>query len=326
MLTDAMNRSPLPCMLPVRRMLAAFFLLILLPRPAEALFFSTSRALRSADAKMEEGIKAEEEGRRQDALDAFNAAVMAYADIRKDHPDVQVEHITSQMADCRRRMVALFSDAEAANEAGEEAWKASLPPAEAQVGELPQNQVHRPLPAARKTEQTDAVTMPTTSASTSLPPESAPLEERIDFYLKANRAAEAVVELDNLMGGEPEKATPFQRLLLGRALVASGNYARAILILDPLAKEQPSNPAVLTLAAGAHLAQGNAFSALQHLDTLVREHPQYADAYVNLAYTRFAMDPEANRDEAILYYKHALARGAARDRKLEAELDVQIEP
>ena len=151
-----------------------------------------------------------------------------------------------------------------------------------------------------------------------------PLERRVSAFLATGRAAEAVLLMDAAVGDNPAESPLVHRLLLARALVASGNVPRAIALLDDLAREFPDDPAVLTLLAGAHLAHGNAFSALRALDELVKRHPRYADAYVDLAYTRFAMDPAANRDEAALYYKYALSYGAARDPRLEAELGVEV--
>ena len=71
---------------------------------------------------------------------------------------------------------------------------------------------------------------------------------------------------------------------------------------------------------------GNDKKVTRLMDELVREYPRYADAYVNLAYVRFAMNPAENRDEAILYYRHGLTLGAARDPRLELELRLDVTP
>lgn len=303
---------------------------LLLPHTSHALFFSASRAIRSADAQLEKAIQAETEGRREDAVNAYSEALNAYADVRKDHPNTKPDHVTAKMAECRNRMLGLFSAAEASQEAAEaqrDATLAALPSDPIEPSELPRNQVHRPhTPTLRGTVPSHASASSAASPTSShaLPPSNASLEQRIDFYLHANRSAEAILELDTLIGPSPETAPYIQRLLLGRALVASGNYPRAISILTPLVQEHPRDPAVLSLAAGAQLAHGNTFSAMQLLDTLVAAYPAYADAYVNLAYTRFAMNPSANRDEAIIYYKHALQFGATRDPNLEDELGLKI--
>lgn len=332
------NRS-LSSFLPV----AAFGLfgaLLFAPQPARALFYAASRAVRRADARVEEGRLAVQEGRYHEAMDAFDAALNAYADLRERHPDVQPEHVAEQSAVCREQLIALFSMAETLEAA--EAQTVTVPVGEPETENLPQNEVPAPpAPTAlreapvRRTAAAPraddgplpASPVPEESVSeTQAFPAGMTLQERVARQIRNGQAAAAVVDLDALIGDSPETAPPIYRLLLARALVASQNYVRAIALLDPLAAEMPTDPAVLTLAAGAHLAHGNAYSALQHLDALVSAHPKYADAYIDLAYTRFAMDPEANRDEAILYYKYALKYGATRDRRLEDELGVRLQP
>lgn len=327
-----MNRSSFSRFLPMAGLLAAA-LFLLAPRPALALFYSASRAVRAADAKLEAALKAKEEGQMLEARKAFEEAFDAYADIRQKHPDVQTEHVVQQQRECQKQLLAFYAEEEAVGEAvKDEVLRAAATEIEVSTDDLPQNQVHGRLPEEAPRERPGPMAVPMASSMTETPdsaeppPSSASLEDRVAFYLRSNRAPEAVLELEGLIGNDPEKAPAYHRLLLARALVASGNNARAILLLDPLVKEMPTDPGVLTLAAGAHFAHGNTYTALQYLDTLVQAHPRYADAYIDLAYTRFAMDPEANRDEAVVYYRHALSFGAVRDRKLEAELGVKVEP
>ena len=152
------------------------------------------------------------------------------------------------------------------------------------------------------------------------------IDARVPWLIARGRAADAVLLMDAVVGDNTAEAPLLPRLLLARALLAAGNTIRAIDLLDAMMRQFPDDPAVLTLAAGANLAHGNAYTALKALDDLVREHPRYADAYIDFAYTRFAMDPVANRDEAVIYYRNALALGAARDPRLEKELDITVAP
>ena len=303
--------------------------LALAPRPARALFFAASRAIRAADAFMAQGIEAEEEGNRMDAVKAYESAINAYAEIRKKHPTASPDLVVEHQTECLNRLKAILVGAEAADaDAATEIQDilATLPP-EISTDDLPRNQVS--TPPRRSTAEPSAKEMapvepPPVPTSTDAPP--ADLADRVAFYLRENRAAEAVLELDVIVGAEGDSAPFLHRLLLAKALVASGNNARAIVLLEPLAEEYPTDPAVLTLAAGANLAHGNAFAAVRHLDDLIRIHPAYADAYVDLAYARFAIDPDANRKEAIAYYRNALALGAERDPHLEDELRLRIAP
>ena len=54
--------------------------------PAHAAFFAVSRAISRADAALEKGIRAEEEGRRKEAFDFYDDALTRFADIHRDHP------------------------------------------------------------------------------------------------------------------------------------------------------------------------------------------------------------------------------------------------
>lgn len=317
---------------------------------AEAAFFAVSRAISRADELLEQGFSAEAEGRRKEAFDFYDKALSRYADIHRDHPDARPDYVTGRMAECRSRMLAMFAAAE--EHASPATALPAVPVGSPQTTDLPQNEV-APLPsesgapAVRRPPRAEARNethapgaslrrTPYAEAHDETPgdeipaPEAIgddqPLERRIAALLTAGRAAEAVLLMDAAVGDAPDEAPLVHRLLLARSLVAAGNIPRAIAILDVLVREFPDDPAVLTLTAGAHLAHGNAFSALRALDVLVKRYPRYADAYVDLAYTRFAMDPDANRDEAVLYYKYALSYGAERDPRLEAELGVEVTP
>ncbi len=157
-------------------------------------------------------------------------------------------------------------------------------------------------------------------------PSDRALFETVQDMLEQGEGAEAVLRLEEIVETAGTDATFMQRLLLGQALLDRRNYDRARELLDELQGEDPGNPSLKTLAAGVHLAQGRPIASLRLMDELVREYPRYADAYVNLAYVRFAMNPAENRDEAILYYRHGLTLGAARDPRLELELRLDVTP
>ena len=324
----------------IRQIAVAIVLGLLLAPSSHAAFWAVSRAISRADRLVEKGIAAEEEGRRKEAFDFFDQAVSQYADIRRDHPDVRPEYIEERLSECRERMLRQFAEAEAVANPTE--TFAPIAVGETEPDKLPQNEVttvRRPRPVEPAAESVasaaplsrgavglsaDGTMAPTPSRDSddSMP---AAIEERVPWLISRGRAAEAVLLMDTVIGDDAEVPL-VQRLLLARALLAAGNVVRAIDLLDAMMQEFPSDPAVLTLAAGANLVHGNAFSAMKALDDLVREHPRYADAYVDFAYTRFAMDPVANRDEAVIYYRNALALGAARDLRLERELGITVTP
>jgi len=150
------------------------------------------------------------------------------------------------------------------------------------------------------------------------------LSREIQSLLAEGKAAEAVLRLENVIEESKDKATLTQYLLLAQALMARRNYGRAEAILFPLSEQFRDNPSVLLMASGVAVAKGEPLIALRMLDAIVREHPTFADAYVNLAYLRLAMDPKENRQESIIYYREALRLGAVRDKRLEQELNITV--
>lgn len=183
-----------------------------------------------------------------------------------------------------------------------------------------------PAPPRRPPRTAAALDPSPSSPDRAAPGSDAALNRKVQKMLAEGAGADAVILLESIVEEAGEEATLTQRLLFAQALVNRRNYARAERILTPLTEQHPDDPAVLMLMSGLQLAQGNPFAALRHLDRLVLKYPRFADAYVNLAYTRFAMDPDQNRDEAILYYRNALTLGAERDPRLEMELRVDVQP
>ncbi len=150
------------------------------------------------------------------------------------------------------------------------------------------------------------------------------LSPRIQQMLREGAGADAVIMLEALIEQAGDHATLEEQLLFAQALINRRNYKRAEAVLDPLLEQHPENPAVLMLASGLQFAMGKPYASLLYLDRLVLKYPRFAEAYVNLAYTRFAMDPVANRAEAVSYYRNALRLGAERDPRLELELRVNV--
>lgn len=160
-----------------------------------------------------------------------------------------------------------------------------------------------------------------------LPAEDAVLLSRIESMIRERRAGEAVVTLEDLIEAEGDAASLRARILFVRALVGCGNYDRAADELSAAVRLAPSDPSVRSLAAAVAVARGDAMAAQRQLDRLVSEHRDWSDVYVDFAYVTFLSGPTdpAVRKLAVSYYKTGLERGAARDRRLEEELDVRVE-
>lgn len=141
--------------------------------------------------------------------------------------------------------------------------------------------------------------------------------------IRSSQATDAVILLEDELEKSAEPPLSF-RLLYIRALLQRRNYALAEEEFGKIPPESASDPAVRSLRAATCVARGDLNRAMLELHTLLEEHPSYADAYVNMAYVVFLMDPVGNRSSAIEYYHVALENGAARDTRLEAELGVRI--
>ena len=186
--------------------------------------------------------------------------------------------------------------------------------------------IPNPLYAQASRERGESVPAPVPARTGPVPEDPARLA-RFAAAIRENRASDAVMELEDLIESEGAAASVGTRAMFARALLACGNYARAA---DELASIPPSadgDPAVLTLRVASAVGLGDLPRALLLLDRLVTAFPDYSDAYVDFAYVRFLSDPgnpEA-RDEAVVYYRQALMRGARRDMRLEEELGLRVE-
>lgn len=142
--------------------------------------------------------------------------------------------------------------------------------------------------------------------------------------LRGARATDAVLLLEDRLEEEGSSASLRTRVMYARALVQCANYRRAADVLAELPKEAESDPAVRSVRAAVAVGNDDLAEALLQLTLLLRDHPDYADAYVNLAHVYHLLDPVDNRDVAIANYKAGLENGAKRDATLETELGVRV--
>lgn len=147
---------------------------------------------------------------------------------------------------------------------------------------------------------------------------------KVRKMIAENKSADALITMEGIIEEKGVETTVEDRLVFAHALVNCGNYDRAEKVLESVLNNDPENIPALTMISGVKFVQGYPMAALKHMNTIVSKHPRYADVYVNIAYTRFAMDPIVNRQEAINCYKVALQLGADRDPNLELELNIGV--
>ena len=270
-----------------------------------------------AEASMAMGARAEEDGDSMRAYEHYNRAQNLLRRSMTEKPSFRSEYVQAKDTECQERLNFLDPHAQNAIE--------GMVTKEAEQYEEKPITAARPVTGAEnKPERSQPA--PQADSSREIPTEEdVMLSQEIQSLLAKGKATEAVLRLESIIEEAGDQATLTQHLLLAQALMARRNYVRAEQIIFPLAEQFRDNPSVLLMASGVAVVKGEPMIALRMLDAIVREHPTFADAYVNLAYLRLAMDPKENRQEAIIYYREALRLGAVRDKRLEQELDITVQ-
>ena len=146
----------------------------------------------------------------------------------------------------------------------------------------------------------------------------------IEEFIADGDAAEAVMTVEDYIERDGKSVNAKTRLLLVRALMEARNYNRASVEIKKLISDSESpSPAMRSLASAIAFQKGELPEAMLHLDRLVAEYPDYADAYVNMAYLYYMMEPDAQL--AVMSYREALQSGAKRDISFEKALKITVE-
>ena len=324
------------------------------PQTSHALFGrEKSRLLEKADETYTEALAAGEEGRILDEMTHLNEARAQYTQLYTRYPDYHTEHIQQMVAKCSLRIatlntkirsgeIAIPSPEAIAEGAGkgfvatdataEPAPEPSLPqlaPAEpAPEPSLPQLAPAEPAPESSPPKLAPAEPAPESSPPRLVPAlvgaDDAMRVRLVQAIVEKDGPSQAMVLLEDLLEAEGEKTSETTRALFVKTLVACRNFKRAAIEIDALRERHPDSPATLSLAAAVAAQKGDLTEAVYQLDKLIERFPAYSDAYVNLAYAYFMLDPVKNREMAAVYYRSAISYGAKRDPKLEEILDLDI--
>ena len=95
-------------------------------------------------------------------------------------------------------------------------------------------------------------------------------------------------------------------------------------MIDDLLADNPNDEAVLLLAAGSYTATGNYAKAMDVLDKALKLNPKSPSSYYNMAWLLLEMNP-GKIDEPEMYYRQAVKLGGSRDRDLERRLGIKTE-
>ena len=140
--------------------------------------------------------------------------------------------------------------------------------------------------------------------------------------IQFERFDEAEQSLLKVLRATPENREA--RFLMALSRVRQGRNADALVVLDGLLDDDPSDEAALLLAAGAYMAAGAYSKAIDVLDKAMKVNPKRPDALVNMAWLLLEMRPN-DTSEAEQYYRLAVKMGAARVRDLERRLGIKPE-
>ena len=310
------------------------------PQTSHALFGrEKSRLLEKADETYTEALAAGEEGRILDEMTHFNEARAQYTQLYTRYPDYHTEHIQQMVAKCSLRIATLNTKIRSGEiaipspEAIAEGAGKGFVATDATAEPAPEPSPPQLVPAESASESSPPQLAPAESAPESSPPRLVPALVGADDAMRV-RLVQAIVEkdgpsqamvlLEDLLEAEGEKTSETTRALFVKVLVACRNFKRAAIEIDALRERHPDSPATLSLAAAVAAQKGDLTEAVYQLDKLIERFPAYSDAYVNLAYAYFMLDPVKNREMAAVYYRSAISYGAKRDPKLEEILDLDI--
>ena len=296
------------------------------PQTSHALFGrEKSRLLEKADETYTEALAAGEEGRILDEMTHLNEARAQYTQLYTRYPDYHTEHIQQMVAKCSLRIATLNTKIRSG--------EIAIPSPEAIAEGAGKGFVATDATAEPAPESSPPQLAPAEPAPESSPPRLVPALAGADDAMRV-RLVQAIVEkdgpsqamvlLEDLLEAEGEKTSETTRALFVKVLVACRNFKRAAIEIDALRERHPDSPATLSLAAAVAAQKGDLTEAVYQLDKLIERFPAYSDAYVNLAYAYFMLDPVKNREMAAVYYRSAISYGAKRDPKLEEILDLDI--
>ena len=310
------------------------------PQTSHALFGrEKSRLLEKADETYTEALAAGEEGRILDEMTHLNEARAQYTQLYTRYPDYHTEHIQQMVAKCSLRIATLNTKIRSGEiaipspEAIAEGAGKGFVATDATAEPAPEPSLPQLAPAEPAPEPSLPQLAPAEPAPESSPPRLVPALAGADDAMRI-RLVQAIVEkdgpsqamvlLEDLLEAEGEKTSETTRALFVKVLVACRNFKRAAIEIDALRERHPDSPATLSLAAAVAAQKGDLTEAVYQLDKLIERFPAYSDAYVNLAYAYFMLDPVKNREMAAVYYRSAISYGAKRDPKLEEILDLDI--
>ena len=316
-----------------------------------------ARALKEADAALADANEAGKQGRALDEITALYDARTLYIKVDENHPGYKSEYVQERFEYTIARLRTLTAqinsgqvslpDADTITKGGGKGFVSvnttnsgnaePVAPPPAAAAPTPAAPPAPPPPAkpadirsgAATTIPASASAMFALAAQTAAPAVvvgEAARARVIEDLIDNDNAADAVLTAEDFIEQDGANASVTTRLLLVRALMEVRNYRRASAELAKLfAEVSAPTPAMRSFSAALEFQKGNYTEAMFQMDMLVTAHPDYADAYINMAYLYYMLNPTDNANIAVMSYRKAISSGAKRDVSLEKALKITVE-
>lgn len=317
-------------------------------------FFESEKKilLKQAEKTYDMALKANDEGREQDAIVLFSDACGQFSFLLNSYPEYKTEHVTDRFNICKQQIKflqkKLTADDSTVSPFVEEKKNSSQSPNVQLDNEKQTKDTPKQTTAVEEKTTTSQKEIIVNKSSKSVKiedeiPEAEPekansvvvssnnplinADEKtcimlINGLFDSQKETDVVYFVDELIDIKGDKTPISIRCLYVKALISVGNKNMAMLQLDTLKKQDPNNPSVRSLIAALAIANGDLMEAMLQLDKIIEEYPKYAEARINYAYLLLMIDSTAYRTTAIDSYKLALKLGAKRDMVLEKNLNI----
>jgi len=250
--------------------------------PAQKEFEVAYQRLIQADEAYEQHKWAEAARLYREALESYERFSLAYPDWQPDIVKFRIAYCASQLDDLKRL-----------RDLPSETWQSSVSNKEA-TGSF--------ITGGRPEGSPESVSLAPVTAARLV--DSGNVEQARAVLLEALRAAPDDVDV---------------RLMMGLVQCRASNYADAVMLLQPLVEECPTDALAHLVLATALFGLGELREAAEETRRALQINPDLAEAHFNLAQILVASQPAA-LEEARQHYQRALELGVAPDPDLAARL------
>ena len=272
-----------------------------------------SELMRPASLLIDEAADLAEDGKSQEAVDKYRAALMELDNIERENPDraasKEFDSVRTKRAYVNAAIDTLLLEQVRSNAKS--------------VAVSDTTELEKKLAAERaeKSEKGELATKGDKAAKGEKAAEVGKPDERVG---KAGEVVKAEKPANAESGGKvPAKAAPPDRKLSPReqamADIDRGDYEAAEIIVNEMLTEKPNGAMALNIKATMEMAQGKFKDAERTLDQAIMSNPRSYYAYYNMADLVLQANP-GNKATAKRYYETGRAVGGPADEQLEAML------